>query len=112
MTTTIAFIAFAFIVSCQGKGVQSPCPLNEPDVVGPLRVCYYTTWARYRPAPFNMAVEDFDPRMCSHVIIAFAWITNGRLAFHSEYDDKHIFQELVRFKKHFPKLKVSIINPI
>ena len=35
-------------------------------------MCYFTGWARYRPAPASFGIDDVDPNLCTHLIYAFA----------------------------------------
>lgn len=76
----------------------------------PYRVCYYTTWARYRPGQASMHPHHVDPHLCSHVIVAFATVsTDGHLSMHSETDDAPIVEALVGLKMKNPKLKVRFL---
>ena len=45
-----------------------------------LRVCYYTNWSQYRPNAGQFYPENVDPRLCSHLIFAFATMEGNRLA--------------------------------
>jgi chitinase len=40
-------------------------------------VCYYGSWAVYRPGAGKFDVEDIDPYMCTHVIYSFAGLNAG-----------------------------------
>jgi len=35
-------------------------------------VCYYGSWAVYRPGAGKFDVEDIDPFVCTHIIYGFA----------------------------------------
>ena len=35
-------------------------------------VCYYGSWAAYRPANGRFDVENIDPFLCTHLIFGFA----------------------------------------
>lgn len=35
-------------------------------------VCYYESWAVYRPQPLDFGVSDIDASACTHLIYAFA----------------------------------------
>ena len=35
-------------------------------------VCYYGSWAVYRPGAGKFDVEDIDPFVCTHIIFGFA----------------------------------------
>ena len=41
-----------------------------------VRVCYYTNWAQYRPAPMKFFPENIDPFLCTHIIYSFAKISS------------------------------------
>jgi len=44
-----------------------------------VRVCYYTNWAQYRPAPMKFFPEDVDPFLCTHIIYSFAKLGQSKL---------------------------------
>ena len=50
------------------------------------RVCYYTTWSRFRPKPMNFFPHDVDASLCSHVVVAFADIHNNRISMNKPED--------------------------
>ena len=54
-----------------------------------VRVCYYTNWAQYRPAPMTFYPENIDVNLCTHLVYAFAQITNNELA-PFEWNDESI----------------------
>ena len=43
---------------------------------GYVRVCYYTSWAQYRPGAGRFLPENVDPFLCTHVVFAFAVIND------------------------------------
>jgi GH18 family chitinase len=41
-------------------------------------VCYYGSWAAYRPGDGKFEVENIDPNLCTHAIYAFVGLeSNG-----------------------------------
>ena len=42
-------------------------------------VCYYTNWAWYRKGVGKYVPEDIDPRLCTHIIYAFATLDPNTL---------------------------------
>ena len=42
-----------------------------------MAVCYYGTWAVYRPGLGKFDIEDFNPYLCTHGIYAFAGLDQG-----------------------------------
>uniref|UniRef100_A0A7M5XLC7 GH18 domain-containing protein n=1 Tax=Clytia hemisphaerica TaxID=252671 RepID=A0A7M5XLC7_9CNID len=73
-----------------------------------VRVCYYTNWAQYRPAPMKFFPEDIDPNLCTHVIYAFAKLgRNSELAMYEWNDDK-MYPRVMALKKKNPALKVLL----
>ena len=52
-------------------------------------VCYYPNWAHWRKGDGNFKVSDIDPRLCTHVIYAFAVLDPATLGLkaHDSYLD-------------------------
>ena len=52
-------------------------------------VCYYPNWAHWRQGEGNFKVSDIQPRMCTHVIYAFAVLDSTTLGLkaHDSYLD-------------------------
>ena len=42
-------------------------------------VCYYTNWSQYRPDGGKFFPENIDVNLCTHVVFAFAKITENSL---------------------------------
>ena len=43
------------------------CPTDEKIIV-----CYFASWAIYRPAEGSFKVENIDPFLCTHIVYTFA----------------------------------------
>jgi len=76
-------------------------------------VCYYTNWSQYRPKIGKYLPEYIDPFMCTHVIFAFGWLKNGKLASFEENDEsgggkEGLYSRVVNLKNKNPKLKVLL----
>ncbi|KAK2150730.1 hypothetical protein LSH36_393g02038 [Paralvinella palmiformis] len=71
------------------------------------RVCYYTTWSRFRPKPMNFFPHDVDASLCSHVVVAFADIHNNRISMNKP-EDRYIYKQINDLKSRHPHLKTLI----
>ena len=72
-----------------------------------VRVCYYTNWAQYRVPSAKFLPKNIDPWLCTHIVYAFAKISNGEVkAF--EWNDDAMYKEVIGLKKKNPDLKVLL----
>ncbi|XP_053107062.1 acidic mammalian chitinase-like isoform X2 [Hemicordylus capensis] len=51
-----------------------------------IMACYVTNWAQYRPNPAKFFPKDIEPRLCTDIIYAFAFIKDNQIA-PSEWND-------------------------
>ncbi|XP_011893494.1 PREDICTED: chitotriosidase-1 [Cercocebus atys] len=70
-------------------------------------VCYFTNWAQYRQGEARFLPKDVDPSLCTHLIYAFAGMTNHQLST-IEWNDETLYQEFNGRKKMNPKLKTLL----
>ena len=76
-------------------------------------VCYYTNWSQYRPKLGKFLPEDIDPFLCTHIIFAFGWLKNGKLASFEENDETGsgkvgLYDRVTGLKGKNPDLKVLL----
>ncbi|CAB4027262.1 chitinase-3 1, partial [Paramuricea clavata] len=73
-----------------------------------FRVCYYTNWSQYRPAPMKYFPENVDASLCTHIIYAFAKIGNGYTLQPYEWNDDKMFVRFAEIKRKNPHLKLLL----
>ncbi|XP_064474372.1 chitotriosidase-1-like [Ornithodoros turicata] len=78
-------------------------------------VCYYGSWAVYRPGGGKFPVEAIDPHLCSHLVYGFAGLGHdNRIRSLDSWNDladnygKGAFKRFTGLKKQNPKLKTII----
>lgn len=79
-------------------------------------VCYISTWAVYRPGPGSYSIEDFDPKLCTVAIYAFAGldVENDGIKSLDPWQDledgggKGGYKKLTKFKETNKHLKVLL----
>lgn len=78
-------------------------------------VCYYGSWAVYRPEKGKFPVENIDPFLCTHVIYTFAGLGyDNKIRSLDPWNDlkdnygKGAFERFTRLKEVNPKLKTLI----
>ncbi|XP_008848561.2 acidic mammalian chitinase-like [Nannospalax galili] len=61
-------------------------------------MCYFNNWAQHRPDLGSMTPDDIDPCLCTHLIYAFARISNNRITMTDKKDltDYKAFNSLKR----------------
>ena len=72
---------------CSGA-THAPTDPTEPPTVptevpegGKKVVCYYSSWAFYRPGYGKFDIDDIDPHLCTH--INYGWDLSLSLSSHS-----------------------------
>ncbi|XP_055090053.1 chitotriosidase-1 isoform X2 [Symphalangus syndactylus] len=72
-------------------------------------VCYFTNWAQYRQGEAHFLPKDVDPSLCTHLIYAFAGMTNHQLST-IEWNDETLYQEFNGLKKMFTDMVATANN--
>ncbi|XP_011845879.1 PREDICTED: chitotriosidase-1 isoform X2 [Mandrillus leucophaeus] len=72
-------------------------------------VCYFTNWAQYRQGEARFMPKDVDPSLCTHLIYAFAGMTNHQLST-IEWNDETLYQEFNGLKKMFTDMVATANN--
>ncbi|XP_078500829.1 acidic mammalian chitinase-like [Lissotriton helveticus] len=70
-------------------------------------VCYFTNWAQYYPAPALYMPDNVDPCLCTHLIYAFATMTNNEIATF-EWNDVTLYGTFNGLKNYNPDLKTLL----
>jgi len=79
-------------------------------------VCYWGTWANYRPGKGKFTPEDIDPSLCTHLIYSFVGLEEKTSTIKSldtwmDLEDNYAlggFKKAVDLKLEYPHLKVSV----
>lgn len=78
-------------------------------------VCYYGTWAVYRPGDGRFPVENIDPFICTHIIYAFTGLgSDNRIKPLDPWQDlkenygKGAMERFTGLKKINPNLKTIV----
>lgn len=50
------------------------------SVFGRHVVCYYSNWAQHRRGTATFVPENIDPKLCTHIIFAFAGLVGNKLS--------------------------------
>ncbi|CAF5222016.1 unnamed protein product, partial [Rotaria magnacalcarata] len=73
------------------------------------KICYFTNWSQYRNAPAKFEPENIDPFLCTHIIYAFAYVSNKTFLIETvEENDEDLYRRINALKKRNPKLKTIL----
>lgn len=89
--------------------------LLTAEIIEKPLICYYGTWAVYRPGDGKFNVEDIDPFVCTHIVYAFAGLNyNSEIVSLDSWNDlpdnygKNAFGRFNALKKKNEKLKTIL----
>ncbi|XP_040573319.1 probable chitinase 10 [Lepeophtheirus salmonis] len=85
-----------------------PENLREPQIF-----CYFTNWSYKRPGMGKFTPEDLDPKLCTHIVFAFATISNNKLTASEDRDIGDAFTEgtydrIMLLKEQNPDLQILL----
>ncbi|XP_067324124.1 chitinase-3-like protein 1 [Anolis sagrei] len=69
-------------------------------------VCYFTDWSQYHDGLGRFTPDDIDPLLCTHIIYAFANISDNQIA--SKQNDMKTYDSIRRLKVKNPTLKTLL----
>ncbi|XP_059149313.1 chitinase-3-like protein 1 [Physella acuta] len=77
------------------------------------RVCYHTNWSQYRQEPGKFMPGNIDPHLCTHIIYAFAKLSNNELAAFEWNDEdtdwaKGLYSKFNDLKQVNPQMKTLL----
>ncbi|XP_029429792.1 acidic mammalian chitinase-like [Rhinatrema bivittatum] len=70
-------------------------------------VCYFTNWAQYYPGIARFMPDNVDPCLCTHLIYAFATMTNNQIATF-EWNDATLYGSFNALKQYNSDLKTLL----
>ncbi|XP_067387583.1 chitotriosidase-1-like [Emydura macquarii macquarii] len=70
-------------------------------------VCYFTNWAQYRPGEGSFLPDHIDPHLCTHLIYAFAGMSNNEITT-VEWDDVTLYEAFTGLKARNQNLKTLL----
>lgn len=71
-------------------------------------VCYYTNWAQYRKDGARFLPDKIDPCLCTHLIFAYANITEDHELTSLEREDEEMYKKFNNLKSKNTKLKTLL----
>ncbi|XP_078402307.1 acidic mammalian chitinase-like [Cetorhinus maximus] len=69
--------------------------------------CYFANWAQYRPGIAKYTPDDIDPCMCTHLIYAFAVMTDNKISTF-EWNDVTLYKSFNALKTRNGNLKTLL----
>ncbi|XP_055442849.1 LOW QUALITY PROTEIN: oviduct-specific glycoprotein-like [Bubalus kerabau] len=82
--------------------------LKHHDGAAHKLVCYFTNWAFSRPGPASILPRDLDPFLCTHLVFAFASMSNNQIVPKDPQDEKILYPEFNKLKERNRRLKTLL----
>lgn len=89
--------------------------MNENSILArpPQMMCYVTNWSAKREGPGRFNIEDIDPKLCTHVVYAFAKLKENKLApgLDSDIGDDYkegTYAKLMKLKEKNADIKIML----
>ncbi|XP_078403907.1 acidic mammalian chitinase-like [Cetorhinus maximus] len=70
-------------------------------------VCYFTSWAQYRPGAGKYKLDDLDPCLCTHLIYAFAGMKDNQIT-NLDANDLTLYHKFNSIKNKNENLKTLL----
>ncbi|XP_032074165.1 chitotriosidase-1-like isoform X1 [Thamnophis elegans] len=70
-------------------------------------VCYFTNWSQYRQDRGKFLPKDIDPKLCTHLIYAFAGMKDNKITT-IEWNDEQLYKDFNNHKKTNPGLNTLL----
>ncbi|GCB82358.1 hypothetical protein scyTo_0022655, partial [Scyliorhinus torazame] len=70
-------------------------------------VCYFTSWAQYRPGEGKFKIDDLDPCLCTHLIYAFAGMKDNKIT-NLDANDLTLYHSFNNLKNKNQNLKTLL----
>ncbi|XP_021348525.1 chitinase-3-like protein 1 [Mizuhopecten yessoensis] len=99
---TSSEVPFPLISTAKGVFEEATAPKEY------RRVCYFTTWAELRTGAGIFTADDIDPSLCTHIIVAFAEISDECELEVSDVNDTLIYERVIALKTNNTDLKVLL----
>ncbi|XP_018495001.1 endochitinase [Galendromus occidentalis] len=117
---TLSLVSIVFVVGVLSadKAVESAKDGKQLETIKnittdtPKVVCYFSSWALYRPFPMNYDIDDIPGDKCTHLVYAFVGLSNQTWELFSidpEFDfNKGGYRRFTALRKKFPHVKTLL----
>ncbi|CAH1391338.1 unnamed protein product [Nezara viridula] len=85
---------------------NSIVPIQDTNTREAQVFCYLTSWSAKRPGAGRFSPSDLQPNLCTHVIYAFATLTDHKLAAATGTEDQ--YHKVVSLRDNNPNLKILL----
>lgn len=69
--------------------------------------CYLTSWSAKRPGAGKFEPSDIDPKLCTHLVYAFATLKDHKLT-EANDDDPENYDKLVEIRNNNPDIQILL----